>query len=325
MNKDKKTSMEYKGLWLPSWMLRSERLTISEKMVLMEVVYLSELGNDGCYAKNGHFAFLLNKTKKSISNTIQTLQKKGFIFLVNEPGSRNHFRKIFVDYVVFENEKEKVLSKYPQNMEKDNIDDRPEAPCTADIHGILEDSSNPHNMEIVEEAVEIGEESTEYGTPSIKNGHVSTKSGKVSTKSGKVSMKYGETIESNQNNQSNQLIDNSKENSIGNFSKDVISILNNEAGTNYRSSSSVTKRLIKSRINDGFTVDDFRKVIMVKTAEWKHTDMATYLRPQTLFGPKFEAYLNAPVSSTVKSKVMQSHSELSAMDIINLELGEQEI
>ena len=44
---------------------------------------------------------------------------------------------------------------------------------------------------------------------------------------------------------------------------------------------------------DGFTVDDFKKVIDTKTAEWKGTDMEQYLRPETLFSAsKFEGYLN---------------------------------
>ena len=31
-----------------------------------------------------------------------------------------------------------------------------------------------------------------------------------------------------------------------------------------------------------------------KCSEWLGTDMEQYLRPQTLFGTKFESYLNAP-------------------------------
>lgn len=34
-----------------------------------------------------------------------------------------------------------------------------------------------------------------------------------------------------------------------------------------------------------------------KVAEWKGTDMEKFLRPETLFGNKFEGYLNQQVSN----------------------------
>ena len=44
-------------------------------------------------------------------------------------------------------------------------------------------------------------------------------------------------------------------------------------------------------------MDDFKKVIDKKCAEWKGGDMEKYLRPETLFKrSKFESYLNEPVS-----------------------------
>ncbi|MDO7802357.1 conserved phage C-terminal domain-containing protein [Pediococcus acidilactici] len=74
--------------------------------------------------------------------------------------------------------------------------------------------------------------------------------------------------------------------------KEIISYLNEKAGTKYRASGSKTQRLIKARFNDGFNDEDFKKVINIKVAEWSGTDMAKYLRPETLFGTKFESYLN---------------------------------
>ena len=40
------------------------------------------------------------------------------------------------------------------------------------------------------------------------------------------------------------------------------------------------------------TVEDFKKVIDSKSKEWLNTDFEKYLRPATLFGTKFENYLN---------------------------------
>ena len=77
-----------------------------------------------------------------------------------------------------------------------------------------------------------------------------------------------------------------------NIYSSIISYLNEKANTNYRISSSKTKTLIKARLNEGFVEDDFKTVIDNKTSEWIHTDMEKYLRPETLFGTKFESYLN---------------------------------
>jgi len=75
--------------------------------------------------------------------------------------------------------------------------------------------------------------------------------------------------------------------------KEIVSYLNEKTGSEFRSTTKATQRLIKSRWKEGFTLDDFKKVIDIKTKEWRgEPDMEQYLRPQTLFGTKFEAYLN---------------------------------
>ena len=74
--------------------------------------------------------------------------------------------------------------------------------------------------------------------------------------------------------------------------KEIIDYLNQKAGTRYKASSSVTKRLINARYHDGFKIEDFKNVIDNKVSEWKKTQMEKYIRPQTLFGTKFESYLN---------------------------------
>ena len=72
----------------------------------------------------------------------------------------------------------------------------------------------------------------------------------------------------------------------------VVAALNEATGSRYRSTSATTLRHLLARLREGFTVEDCVEVIRKKCAEWGGTDMAKYLRPQTLFGTKFEAYLN---------------------------------
>lgn len=78
---------------------------------------------------------------------------------------------------------------------------------------------------------------------------------------------------------------------------DIVSYLNEKAKTKYRATSAKTKTAIKARIAEGFTFDDFKTVIDKKCAEWIGTEWEKFLRPETLFGTKFEGYLNAKVTA----------------------------
>jgi uncharacterized phage protein (TIGR02220 family) len=74
---------------------------------------------------------------------------------------------------------------------------------------------------------------------------------------------------------------------------EIINYLNDVANKNFRSTTKKTKDLIKARWNEGFRFEDFKKVIDNKVKDWKHDPhMNKYLRPETLFGTKFESYLN---------------------------------
>lgn len=75
--------------------------------------------------------------------------------------------------------------------------------------------------------------------------------------------------------------------------KTIIDYLNDKTGSSYRANTPKTKQLIQARLKEGFTVDDFKRVIDNKTATWGNDErMRKYLRPLTLFGTKFESYLN---------------------------------
>lgn len=74
---------------------------------------------------------------------------------------------------------------------------------------------------------------------------------------------------------------------------EIINHLNDTASTNYRSTTRKTKDLIQARWNEGFRLDDFKQVINIKTKEWiNDANMSKFIRPDTLFGTKFESYLN---------------------------------
>lgn len=81
------------------------------------------------------------------------------------------------------------------------------------------------------------------------------------------------------------------------FVSEIISYLNEKTESMYRASNKNTQSCIRARLAEGFKVDDFKTVIDKKCAEWiGDPKMEKYLRPETLFGTKFEGYLNAKVS-----------------------------
>ncbi|EJD8511639.1 conserved phage C-terminal domain-containing protein [Staphylococcus pseudintermedius] len=111
----------------------------------------------------------------------------------------------------------------------------------------------------------------------------------------------GKSHTTNNNSTNNDLTNNNNTNNDSNILsgdptaypyREVINYLNKQTGKQYKSTTKKNQTVIRSRTDEGFTLDDFKKVIDNKVAEWKGTDMEKYLRPETLFGTKFEGYLN---------------------------------
>lgn len=88
--------------------------------------------------------------------------------------------------------------------------------------------------------------------------------------------------------------------------KCIIDYLNESIGAKYKYNTKGTISCIKARFNEGYNLDDFYDVIDKKVKEWINTDMEKYLRPETLFGNKFENYLNQKVYFSGKPKTSYS-------------------
>ncbi len=77
----------------------------------------------------------------------------------------------------------------------------------------------------------------------------------------------------------------------------IVARLNGATGASYRHTTRKTRQLIRARWSEGFRLPDFERVVDTMAAAWSgDPKMAQYLRPETLFGPKFEGYLNRPSS-----------------------------
>jgi uncharacterized phage protein (TIGR02220 family) len=97
---------------------------------------------------------------------------------------------------------------------------------------------------------------------------------------------------------------------------EIIDYLNNCTGQAYKPTSKTNQKYINERLKEGHSVDDFKKVIETKATKWLNTQYQDYLRPQTLFGSKFEAYLN-------ESVILEKTKQEKAYDTVNqaTELG----
>jgi uncharacterized phage protein (TIGR02220 family) len=75
---------------------------------------------------------------------------------------------------------------------------------------------------------------------------------------------------------------------------DIVTYLNEQTGRNFKATSKATQSHITARWREGWRLEDFKKVISCKAKAWiLDPKMNEYLRPETLFGTKFESYLNA--------------------------------
>lgn len=102
--------------------------------------------------------------------------------------------------------------------------------------------------------------------------------------------------------------------------KEIVAYLNEKTDSSYRENTPNTRKHIIARLKQCYTVDDFKHVIDVKCAEWKGTEFEKFLRPDTLFGSKFENYLNTKMSTVTKNtapKVEQRKADPSKiLDIV---------
>ena len=96
---------------------------------------------------------------------------------------------------------------------------------------------------------------------------------------------------------------------------DVLNYLNQKLSTKTNpvkfKKTKETEKLIKARISEGYDIENFKSVIDKKYSEWRNTDMAKHLRPDVLFGDKFDIYLNQLSATAVSAGVADNRDWLS--------------
>ncbi len=96
----------------------------------------------------------------------------------------------------------------------------------------------------------------------------------------------------------------------------IIDYLNLKTGKKFTLKPKDTIRHINARWDEGYTLEDFKTAIDNKCAAWlMDSEMAAYLRPETLFGKKFEAYLNEtkhPMAGAVSETTLRNIAVLES-------------
>lgn len=107
-------------------------------------------------------------------------------------------------------------------------------------------------------------------------------------------------------------------NILNNIYSSVIDYLNEKTERTgkekYSSTSPKTQTLIKARLREKYELEDFKIVIDKKCKEWLGTDMEKYLRPETLFGNKFESYLKQKTTTTKKPKFQKQNNDFAVTE-----------
>lgn len=100
-------------------------------------------------------------------------------------------------------------------------------------------------------------------------------------------------IPTNNNDINKNIYSRAKHDNYSSEIKTIVDYLNEKTGKKYKPSSKTTRKHITARLKEGYTLEDFKKVIDNKCEDWLNDPtMNQYLRPETLFGNKFEGYLN---------------------------------
>lgn len=228
--------------------------------------------------------FLLKKSQQEVFNELSNEEAgkliKGIFRYANtgDSGLDGYLKIIFIPIKTeIDKNEERYEEVCKKNRENGKLGGRPK-----------KDKEEEENREVIEETEEnrvVFEETDENPKNPINHNHTHISPSSIT----------------NQNQLSNNNLDDIKQ---------IVDYLNLKTKSKFKYSSKTTQTKIKARLNEGYTLDDFIVVIDKKTDEWlEDSEFSNYLCPETLFGTKFEKYLNQKVikknQSQKKDKTME--------------------
>ncbi|MBB6623066.1 conserved phage C-terminal domain-containing protein [Clostridium gasigenes] len=303
-----------KGIWISTEIWQKEDLTLIEKLFIVKIDSLD--GEKGCYASNRYFGEFFKLSKSRCSAIIKNLKNKGYIAInyVYEDGKYAIERRIIkvkkvVDSIakISKEISKKITGKVVKTKEFQNDESEDNEECENEIE-CLELSGTRRKRPIIENLVdldldEMKDEFTKLEVDNVEEKIIKLDINEIEEEVIQLDI-FGEktnaeNIKSSSNSNNNKSKANKSENKKNEEKKnlkkemyqEIIGYLKIKCNKNYKYTTGKTQRCINARIREGHTLDDFQEVIDKKYDEWSKNSMKVYLRPETLFGSKFERYL----------------------------------
>ena len=269
---------------IPGWVINKYQLK-GNALMIYSIIYGFCQDRTSCFC--GSLQYLQEwtcSTRQGVIKVLKELVEKGLI-RKEENFPTNKY------YIIFEDELD--------NSEQNSLDSKQSLPeCKQSLHSSKQSLHNNINNNIVNN-IDINissDEDINTDNININNDHINTNN--------------------NFNKKENNIYKEKKSNSYGQNCEletsvsEIISYFNKVCHTNFKSTTAATKKYIKARLKEGFSIDDFKIVIDYMYSIWgikpiKFSNGQTsdnYLRPSTLFGPKMEEYLQSAIKSCQSSK-----------------------
>jgi uncharacterized phage protein (TIGR02220 family) len=242
-----------KGFWIPIEIFANPNLKIIEKNILAQIHALNN-SERGCFASNSFFSKRFNISKGRVSQIFSKLKKAGYI----------EIKYIYSGNAISERKTTVVYSKLNRDVSKlKGVFSKLKGGIYSAKGGYLENAKDNNITE-------------QYITNNITN-IINSQAFKTYLEKNNLELKQNTSASGN-----------NKE-----TIKEIISYLNQKADKNFKTSTKATQSKINARLKEGFEFSDFKKVVDLKVSQWKGSPkMDGYLRPETLFGTKFESYVN---------------------------------
>ena len=299
---------KFKGVWIPAQIWLSKELSLQEKCLIVEIDSFDE-----CWLTNQRLAEFLNVGKDRASKIVSGLVKRGVlnIQVIRDKNTNKVVRRV----LKVSDEFKKSLVEKTQDPIGENADTLPvETPIPSRRKRLDPIGENADTLPVKTPSRVIQESNTVrvIQDKDILSGCPDDEEKPVEVLEAEV-ISEGRTVQP-------------KKKSITESIVEIVEYLNEKAGMHYRSTTPKTQRLIKARLAEGFTVDDFKTVIDKKCADWLGDgDMVQYLRPDTLFSTKFEGYLNQREADYTKMKpILTKQDKLILQDRMRWEREERD-
>lgn len=248
---------------VPNAIAQNKNLSLEEKGLM---AYLLSLPSDWVLFKSSLHK-VMNEKEGKVDKAFKALQSKGYILSTKQVGSDGRF--LGWNHIVYETAISPANTDVPPTPTFTDVGDLPKSVFT-DV-GESAPIQKTNSIQIHNIIQNIGEETC--ATPMSETG-------------------TGE--------QPKCLLDKlfmprpQESNNASSVTIDIIQFLNDLTGLGYKGNAKSTILLVKRRLDDGFTLDDMKLAVQDRVKNWMHDPkMKTYLRPETLFGNKFEGYLQA--------------------------------